>query len=227
MRRRLAILFTSLALVTWLATVALWLRSQVRADVVGVVLPGHLYLELASYDGSVQVQAVSRWPARPSVFRSAGPAELGAADPLVGPMTFTPTPGSQPLHGGFGLWAGDMVFLTDQGVPDITLERRAIYAFAGGPPPATAPLPSVVITTPPWAPAAAATVVVTGWLSIALRRRLRTRRRRQLGLCMACGYDRRHAPGLCPECGAEPPGRIRFRGWTDDLLAGRVPPGGL
>jgi rubrerythrin len=36
-------------------------------------------------------------------------------------------------------------------------------------------------------------------------RRVREHRRRvRLGLCLVCGYDLRHSPEQCPECGAVP-----------------------
>jgi predicted amidophosphoribosyltransferase len=38
--------------------------------------------------------------------------------------------------------------------------------------------------------------------ALAIRKALRSRRRRQPGLCPACGYDLRATPGRCPECGA-------------------------
>ncbi len=45
-----------------------------------------------------------------------------------------------------------------------------------------------------------------GWLIVWLRRSrgtVRAARRRQAGLCAACGYDLRASAGVCPECGRE------------------------
>jgi hypothetical protein len=46
---------------------------------------------------------------------------------------------------------------------------------------------------------AVASLVAPG---VALRRRLRSRRRRRFGLCVRCGYDLRESPKICPERGA-------------------------
>ena len=40
------------------------------------------------------------------------------------------------------------------------------------------------------------------WVGIRWRRLREQRRRVRLGLCLACGYDLRHSPETCPECGA-------------------------
>jgi len=55
----------------------------------------------------------------------------------------------------------------------------------------------------PWA--LPLTLLGTGTFSaITLKRRLAIRHRKQLGLCLHCGYDLRATPDRCPECGAVP-----------------------
>ena len=55
---------------------------------------------------------------------------------------------------------------------------------------------------PLWAIALLSAVAPALWLARAALRSRQTRRR-QAGLCPACGYDLRVSPERCPECGAE------------------------
>jgi hypothetical protein len=63
----------------------------------------------------------------------------------------------------------------------------------------------VPIGSVPHAPLVAATAAAPLlWAGGRLRQFTRNRRRARrkcLGLCLACGYDLRHSPGKCPECG--------------------------
>jgi hypothetical protein len=57
-----------------------------------------------------------------------------------------------------------------------------------------------------------------------LRLWLRSRRRNQLRLCRACGYDLRASPGKCPECGTEPSSNMAFGGAKTPGLNDRPEP---
>jgi hypothetical protein len=55
-----------------------------------------------------------------------------------------------------------------------------------------------IVRLPYWFVASAGALIP----AVALRRRLRTSRRRRRGLCVHCGYDLRGSSDRCPECGA-------------------------
>jgi hypothetical protein len=54
---------------------------------------------------------------------------------------------------------------------------------------------------PFWFIALAAAALPLSWTATRWRSRFRDRRRQNIGLCPACGYDLRASPERCPECG--------------------------
>ena len=51
----------------------------------------------------------------------------------------------------------------------------------------------------------AAETALFGWYYLTSRRNLKTARRSARGACLHCGYDLRHSPHRCPECGTPTP----------------------
>ncbi|HZN69088.1 MAG TPA: hypothetical protein VFB66_27660 [Tepidisphaeraceae bacterium] len=89
--------------------------------------------------------------------------------------------------------------------------RRNRPDFSGGLRPWVLPVYHRASPTPDtstrsvWVPYLPVMLVAAVPPSISLRRTLRRRRRKRLGLCMKCGYDLRGVPGKCPECGTPVP----------------------
>jgi hypothetical protein len=70
------------------------------------------------------------------------------------------------------------------------------------------------VVVPHWAVALALAALPARWVLRLSRARL-ARRRRDAGLCRACGYDLRATADKCPECGHAPPasGPVAIRRW--------------
>ncbi len=208
MRRRLANLIGLVAGVAVVVTAAVWARGWWRADVVSVVTRGHVYCELDQHEGYIRALLTSRWPASPSArwsmaaatFDFDSSAAVNGTDPLVGPEMWTFLTERQWWRFTFG--TGPVEYRATGGRP-LTDEPRRGWKFYSGPDPETTPpLPTVAVTVPCWMPPMTALAVATLWAGVVGGTRGRRWLRRRRHQCVDCGYDLRHTPDRCPECGA-------------------------
>lgn len=83
----------------------------------------------------------------------------------------------------------------------VWVERLGFYVCHIVDPPTASDSGSVLcIDLPHWFPCLLTAILPLLWL----KRALRCRRAKRLGLCTQCGYDLRASPDRCPECGTIP-----------------------
>ena len=205
MRRRLSTALLVAATLVWVVASAAWVRSRFRADLVGVVLPGRVYVEADSHDGRVAVRIVRDWPAPPPVHRSLAPAafddfDFGGRDELVGPDEFDSWLFDRPREWAwrdFAVSRSTLWFRTGpDGRPFLNVPQRGWKFWSGPPPPTTDGLPSASARFPTWAVPATATLPVTLWLATAGAGM--TSARRRAGAPSAGRLPRRDRGGILP-----------------------------
>ncbi len=194
------------------ATTGLWARNHWTSDVVCLTVPGLHLVQLESLDdGTFGVECYSRWPGGSVAQWTSGASSV---DPFAPPPDRSVRAVARidwPFFGtGAREWRGWGVETSPVAVElDAAGHPRVDFGYAdsefgpsSGPVPMTpalrhwgAEVPILALPVIGSLPSAA--VACTAGLT-----RLRSRARYRRGRCVRCGYDRRHSPDRCPECGA-------------------------
>ena len=196
MKRRLFNLAAALSLMLCVATAALWVRSLGHFEQVTMRYRGWPAAEeyrtghvgFSWYSNTLRL-VVTRFTRHPARFRQL--LHPGLQDTYRREMSEFRT--AHPA--GWRWWFdGDEVTRDMNGYPPGFAARHSPYRDD----PAR-PGDQWVLAVRPWLPAVVFAVLPAMWL----RRFLKARRARRLGLCASCGYDLRETPARCPECGLE------------------------
>jgi hypothetical protein len=176
-KRRLVTLAAATSLVLCVATIALWLRSYWRVDIITHCPNGNHQLTAQSVRGHLDLA----WA---QTFRIAAPRRVVATRPFyssaANAMTIqelAETSRRGQAAGIMSRWFIGFGFL-------FTDSPNGRFRAMGA---------------PHWSLAALFAILPALYLRAAIRAR-----KRRAGLCPACGYDLRATPDRCPECGAVP-----------------------
>jgi hypothetical protein len=187
-RRRLLNLLTLLSLLLCVAVCVLWVRSLREYELVRVHYnrpprpdgTGGYFLAVSWFSGWLEFRFERQWFSR--AYLDSLPPDAAARFPSYYPpglrWAFKGAPETR-LMNGMSTGYRAQHFADDRD------PRRADRWF---------------LTVPHWLPAALLIALPGARLGHSLRCRLN--RRRNPGLCAACGYDLRATPDRCPECGA-------------------------
>ena len=208
MRRLLLTLCSALSLLLFVAVCALWVRSYWVEEF--VLLGSDRLHRFASGGGGVAVQSLELVHRRGDWRTGLNPATKDLAaytQTRLHYLAAQPRPrcwewSARPFRGGPRFWAVTRVWADPPAKPRVVPTAWKQSARFDN---ATGRCDEVWMIgrsawLPYWLPAALFAALPAAWLRRHLVE-LRQDRRRQMGVCPACGYDLRASPGRCPECG--------------------------
>ena len=215
MRRWLSILYASLSLLLAVGTLAIWVRSRFRADVVCLTVAGHdlVQVECLPELNPFSIDCYLKWPGGPVAQWTSSSAtydlQTSRPDLLLREVHQSPDWSRSPaMVGHWSPWgtfwfdrAPVAVDVDPYGQPRVDHNPRGWdFGPDSGPAPSTGRLPPALLTVP-ISSLPVGSVPGVALIAAAIWTRLRSRRRRSNGQCIRCGYDLRHTPARCPECG--------------------------
>jgi hypothetical protein len=194
-RRILLDALTVLSLLLFVATVALWVRSYWRSDLIGAqsaIMPDGSQRggTLNSAWGSMEVVVWTRQYQRQTV-----PRDDAAFGHFSNPAPAGTSTARRQYLKSIGAWQF-LGFAFSRQEMDLTRQRSD--GSANG---AATPQTVWTVAIPQWFPTGLAAFLPGVWF-LRKRRRQRSERRAKSGRCPSCGYDLRATPERCPECGA-------------------------
>jgi hypothetical protein len=194
MRQRLFNLAAVLSLVLFVATVVLWLRSYLVADL-AQCFKHHSPNSLLDIEESYNVSSGNgglcfEWGRTDFAYRDAGEAaqmrrQSGYVFDSRYRLNYSKT----------ARWYGGTLYDNNY---DHRFAGFALRSWRDTP---TSPYGGWGMCVP-WVALSAASALLPGSFLRQTMRRRRDERRRHMKLCLACGYDLRSTPDCCPECGA-------------------------
>lgn len=193
---------SAISLLCCAATIVIWLRSSKVGDTITYAPPSGAWYSFGTAPGHLTAGVVRGWPPVSPDYQIDGfPPRRGWTWFAVRwGISQTFSPASQPRSGQTTLTTISFVpkwIPPERGMLGIRWEART---YPVGPPVFTQ---SSNASTARLAIHLSLILFATALLPAAwLAARLRARRRRQRGHCLACGYDLRASKDRCPECGS-------------------------